>query len=462
TEGAPMPKVTTVTATADNKTPKWEELHFEKAGTYEYTITEQKGTADGVTYDTTPHKVVVTVTKDADNKLSATVKYDDKDKLTITNTFKAVEVNVKATKKLEGREWADDDNFSFELTAVTKDAPMPSKTTAAATKNAPEAVFETIKFDKAGTYEYTVKEVLPDGVTEENPVKDGITYDTKDHKVTVKVTKADDATNALTATVTYEEEAGCIITNKYSAEGSAYVLVQKVLNGREWTEDDSFTFTISAEEGTPLPTTTTLTITKETLDHLKSFDKITFTKEGTYTYTVKETKGDAKGMTYDTSEHTITFNAIDDGKGNIVPATEDETLIKAVTITNTYTEVKVEKVDDKNKAVKGAVLAIKDKDGKVVAQWTTDGTVHSVDNLEPDSTYTLTEIKVPEGYKKAADITFTTGPDGGIQVIKMVDKQEVIPDTSDHNNATGWTAGMITSMLVAIAAFLMKKKYSYR
>ena len=277
--------------------------------------------------------------------------------------------------------------------------------------------------------------------------------------------KVEDAGNG-TLKVTYDGKTTFTtpeFSNTYAAEGHAEVWVQKVIKGREeWTEDDTFTFTLAPVGDAPMPDTRTLEITKETTDHLKSFGKITFAKEGTYTYTVKETKGDAKGMTYDTTVHTVTFKVIDDGKGHIVAETEGETLVKAVTITNTYTEVKVEKVDDKNKAVKGAVLAIKDKDGNIVAQWTTDGTVHSVDNLEPDSTYTLIEIKVPEGYKKAADITFTTGPDGGVQVLKMVDKQEVIPDTSDHNHAPGWTAGMITSMLVAIAAFLMKKKYSYR
>jgi hypothetical protein len=79
--------------------------------------------------------------------------------------------------------------------------------------------------------------------------------------------------------------------------------------------------------------------------------------------------------------------------------------------------------------------------------------------LVPDETYTLTELKVPDGYQKSADITFSTGPDGRVQVLTMVDKKTVIPDTSDHNSIPGWTAGMLMSMLVAAAAFLMRKRY---
>ena len=88
--------------------------------------------------------------------------------------------------------------------------------------------------------------------------------------------------------------------------------------------------------------------------------------------------------------------------------------------------------------------------------------MYDVQNLKPDTTYTLTELSATEGYKKSADIKFTTGPDGRVQVLKMVDKKSVVPNTSDTNNIAGWTASLITSMLVALAAFFMKKRYSYR
>ena len=143
-------------------------------------------------------------------------------------------------------------------------------------------------------------------------------------------------------------------------------------------------------------------------------------------------------------------------------ADEGSNLIQAVTITNTYVDIKVKKVDDSDKAVKGAVLAVKDSNGTIIDKWTTNGSIHEVQGLVPDATYTLTELSAPEGYEKSADIKFTTGPDGRVQVLKMVDKKTVVPNTSDTNHTAGWTASLITSMLVALAAFFMKKRYNYR
>ena len=297
-------------------------------------------------------------------------------------------------------------------------------------------------------------------VSEDANSKPGVTNTTETQTVIVSVTDNGDGTLKVDATTDSPATINAVdFTNVYAAEGKGEILVQKVLDGREWTDDDKFTFTITPNGDAPKPTISEIEIVKADLDQTKSFGTITFTKAGTYTYTVKETKGDAKGITYDTAEHTVTFTVVDDGMGHIVPATEDETLIKKETITNIYTDIKVKKVDDKGNPVKGAELAVKDKNGVIVAKWTTDGSVHEVEGLVPDETYTLTELKVPEGYQKSADITFSTGPDGRVQVLTMVDKKTVIPDTSDHNSIPGWTAGMLMSMLVAVAAFLMRKRY---
>ena len=82
---------------------------------------------------------------------------------------------------------------------------MPANTTAIATEAAPKAVFGEITYEKAGTYEYTITEVN-DGV-------DGVSYDTTPHNVVVTVTKAEDATNALTAEVKYDGVSSLLITN---------------------------------------------------------------------------------------------------------------------------------------------------------------------------------------------------------------------------------------------------------
>ncbi|HAE44163.1 MAG TPA: hypothetical protein DCG37_01030, partial [Lachnospiraceae bacterium] len=74
------------------------------------------------------------------------------------------------------------------------------------------------------------------------------------------------------------------------------VKAKKTLSGRDWTADDSFEFTISAAEGTPMPENTTVTVTKDSTDYTESFGTITFTEAGTYTYTITETH---KGETID-------------------------------------------------------------------------------------------------------------------------------------------------------------------
>ena len=209
TEGAPMPENTTAVATEAAPTAVFGEITYEKAGTYEYTITEVNDGADGVTYDVAPHKVVVTVTKaeDETNALTAEVKYDGADSLVVTNTYASTKAEIKATKQFN--DWGKAESFTFNLAAVTEGAPMPENTTAVATKDAVDAVFGEIIFEKAGTYEYTITEVN-DGV-------DGVTYDTAPHSVVVTVTKAEDATNALTAEVKYDGADSLIITNTYTS-----------------------------------------------------------------------------------------------------------------------------------------------------------------------------------------------------------------------------------------------------
>ena len=66
----PMPDPATVTITGTG-TASFGEITFEKSGTYEYTVTELEGTVQGVTYDTTPRNVVVTVAVNSKDELEA-------------------------------------------------------------------------------------------------------------------------------------------------------------------------------------------------------------------------------------------------------------------------------------------------------------------------------------------------------------------------------------------------------
>ena len=293
TEGAPMPDETTAAATEAQPKAAFAELTFDKAGTYEYTVTEINDGVDGVTYDTEPHKVTVTVTKGEGNALAAEVSYDGADSLTITNTFTPVAAVIEVTKELTGREWQDEDAFTFVLEAVTEDAPLPETTSATATKAQPVASFGEIVFTKTGTYTYTV--------TEEKGDLPGVSYDTEQHEVVVKVTK--DENNAMIAEVLYDGAKALTVINPYT-QALAEILVTKQITGRTWKDDDSFTFHLAAvTANAPMPETTTVTATKghETV----SFGTMIFTEPGTYEYKVTEEAGKAPNMTYDTAEHKV-------------------------------------------------------------------------------------------------------------------------------------------------------------
>ena len=419
--------------------------------TYEYTISETTGFGDGWTAsaDVT---ATVTVTDKKDGTLGFTVEYTNND--TITNDYSTSgEAEIQVKKNLTGREWTTDDSFEFTITPVG-DAPAFDPNTATVTNKSVDYTesFGTVTFTEPGTYAYTVRE------KHKGETIDGIAYDKDDKTVTIVV--VDDKKGHLVPAEGSSLLQIAEFNNPYSASGDGEILVEKVLIGRDWDNDDVFTVTVSAEEGTPMPETTSVEITKDSDSYTESFGPIHFTEAGEYTYTVKETKGNIKGVIYDETEYTVTIETVDDGKGNIVAAEGCE-MIQVVTVTNIYIDIKVKKVDDKKEPVKGAVLAVKDEDGNIVDQWTTDGTPHEVENLLPNTKYILTELKVPEGYDKSPDMTFTTNDVAKAQVLEMVDKKTVIPDTSDHNRTPGWTISMIMSLLMAGLAFATRKKYGH-
>ena len=113
---------------------------------------------------------------------------------------------IKAKKVLEGGTFKEG-QFSFEL----KDA--EGKVLQTVTNDAEGNVSFPVEYNKAGTYTYTISEVVPKGA--EGNVKDHITYDTTQRNVTVEVTNGTDQLNAV---VTYDDgsQDPPTFTNKYS------------------------------------------------------------------------------------------------------------------------------------------------------------------------------------------------------------------------------------------------------
>ncbi len=315
-DGAPMPAAAedgkvTVIATETAKVASFGKIAYDKAGTYKYTITERNDGVDGVSYDITPHTVTVEVTKAEDdtNALSAKVTYDKgEDAQIVSNTFKSVKAKLEATKGLDGRNWADADEFTFDLAAVTKDAPLPEETTQKATKDQQTAVFGEIEFIKTGDYEYTI--------TEQDGGKPGITYDTEPHTVIVHVTKEQDATNALKATVEYKDGEKLEITNEYHAKGQIVLEATKELTGRKL-EAGQFTFELKDEAGNVLQTKTNDADGKVTFEALEYTEKDLTDGTATKKYTVSEVKEDKAGYKYAETIYNVTVTLTDNGDGTI-------------------------------------------------------------------------------------------------------------------------------------------------
>ena len=390
TEGAPMPGKTTAKATKKAPEASFGNITFEKAGTYEYTITEQDGGAGGVTYDTTPHKVVVTVSKeDGTNKLNAEVKYDGKDSLTITNTYKAEgSVVLEALKELTGETGRvlKPEQFSFELyeggeLKQTKKNGDGGKIT-----------FDAIKYTKEGTYTYTIKEVIE--------TKNGYTFDTAEKRVTVTVVDNGDGT--MTATPVYDGGAA-VFTNTYEASGSASLKAFKTLENRTL-EDKQFIFElVNDKTGVPMHT-----VYNDANGNIV-FPAISYTKPGTYNYTIREIVRNEKGYTYDSSEKKAVVTVTDLDEGILATTVTYDGSEEIPEFVNKYeASVSVKKTDvASGEELEGATIQIIDESGKVVDEWVSTKKAHETTGLKTGTTYTLHETVAPDGYTIAADTKFT-------------------------------------------------------
>lgn len=117
--------------------------------------------------------------------------------------------------------------------------------------------------------------------------------------------------NANTADNVEEWNVAVTNTHKKSTLAEGSIKVSKSISGREWKKGDSFNFTIAGSDpaqNAPLPDSASVTINANTANHEASFGKIVYKTDGTYTYTVKETKPTKAiaGLHYSQAEYTVT------------------------------------------------------------------------------------------------------------------------------------------------------------
>lgn len=343
---------------------------FTKEGRYTFDIKETvpDQMAGGVTYDQHTTKATVVVTDDTAHpgKLKASVTYnngtvsDKTDKAVFENKYEAsfaysTTGGLLVEKVLNGRTMQAGE---FHFTITPQDG-TPGVSEVDASFNNPEqrasGVLDSMQkllgltFDQTDVgknYEYIVKETKGSAA--------GVTYDATQFLVVIQVKDNYDGTMYAITTITPQnadgnqsgqpvtynssqsnEKPSLRFTNTYEAGAADPVNIttgfNKVLKGRSWNDNDSFTFTIAntqkpeGVEVAPMPNKTTVTVKNADVNAGKApvdFGSITFAKAGVYKYTVTETAPEpaGAGMVYDTAPRTITVTVTDDSSGKLKAA----------------------------------------------------------------------------------------------------------------------------------------------
>ncbi len=327
---------------------------FTQVGTYRYTITEQKGNDYAIIYSDASFTVTVEVTDDGSGKLKAAVTYPEGG-VKFDNFYKTpVQVELTAKKVLQGRQMGAGE-FTFQV--LNGDKVLQT----AKNDGSGNVTFDSLVFDREGTYDLTVLEVPGDAI--------GVTYDDTEYNVQVVVTVGENG--VLEASV--QNADGLVFTNRYTDPTPAQVVLngKKVLNGRAMANGE-FTFQVLDSNGKVIASA------KNDANGAIVFPSITFDREGDYTLTICEVEGDAIGVTYDDTRHTVKVS---------VTLTKENQLVGAVTypeggatFTNTFTKAEpVQVVLTGTKYLTGRTLEngefsfrVTDAKGNVLATGTND------------------------------------------------------------------------------------------
>lgn len=334
-DNAPMPRSTTAFATKGHADISFGEIAYDKPGTYVYKVSEKHAgtTVDGIAYSKNVAEFTVTVTPNAKGKLEASVKktsgeVEFKNTYTANPAESSVTDQITVTKVLTGHKLQDNE-FSFELVeGEGEDASVVETVKNDANGN---VAFSAIKYTEIGQHIYTLREAKG-GTTSK-----GIAY--SDAKYTIETTITDNGDGTLKAEHVLKDATAATFKNTYSVAPLDAELdfdLSKVISGRDWTDGDEFSFTITAPEGAPLPDPATATVSKKDAEDgiaAIKFGKIHYAAAGTYKYEIRENAGSTVGMTYDAHVATAEVTVTEDGEGNL---TANVTKKENGRFTNTY------------------------------------------------------------------------------------------------------------------------------
>ena len=362
-----MPKDATVSGAKANKAQGFSfKMTFAKPGEYTFNVNETtwngraipKDGTNGLQFDRSVKTVKVKVTDDYSGTLKAEVVYPQGG-VAFTNNYQTSTTynGIQVEKTLTGRDMkAGEFNFVIEGKDDASKALLADDDKRFSNpNNRAEGIADVmtkiaghtfIQADSGKSFEFTVKEVIPTGAVQDQATGlwyvegSGVCYDGANHTVVVAVSDNGAGQLGVTTRVDGQETNVVSFANAYRAQNvsfdTANAQLKKVLQGRDWIDNDSFEFTITALDGAPMPKRDGADVSTVTLKSAGSkdgepvsfdFGQIEFTSDmvkdapdhkRTFTYEVTETAGTLPGIHYSDNKAVIKVTVSDNGQGKLV------------------------------------------------------------------------------------------------------------------------------------------------
>lgn len=340
------------------------EITFKKPGEYTFNVNETKWNGEavpaadgnGMQFDRSTKTVKVTVTDDHIGSLKAEVPNGAvafANKYATSSTYNGIQVE----KTLTGRDMkAGEFNFVIEGKDPASAALLADSDKQFTNPNdRAEGIADVMtklsghtftQADNGKHFEFTVKEEIPEGAVQDQATGlwyvegKGLYYDGANHVVTIDV--ADDGNGVLTSATKVDDQETNVVSfaNKYRAQNvsfdTANAQLNKILQGRDWLDSDSFDFTITALDGAPMPKRDGSEVSSATVKSPNSKDgdsvsfdlgQIEFTSDmvkdapghkRTFTYEVTENAGNLPGIQYSDNKAVVEVTVSDNGQGKLV------------------------------------------------------------------------------------------------------------------------------------------------
>ena len=363
-----MPKDATVSGAKADKAQgfSFDKMTFAKPGEYTFNVNEtawngqaipEDGT-NGLQFDRSVKTVKVKVTDDYSGTLKAEVVYPQGG-VAFTNNYQTSTTynGIQVEKTLTGRDMrAGEFNFVIEGKDDASKALLADDDKRFSNpNNRAEGIADVMtkigghtftQADSDKSFEFTVKEVIPTGAVRDQATGlwyvegSGVCYDGANHTVVVAVSDNGAGQLGVTTRVDGQETNVVSFANAYRAQNvsfdTANAQLKKVLQGRDWIDNDSFEFTITALDGAPMPKRDGADVSTVTLKSAGSkdgepvsfdFGQIEFTSDmvkdapdhkRTFTYEVTETAGTLPGIHYSDNKAVIKVTVSDNGQGKLV------------------------------------------------------------------------------------------------------------------------------------------------